>query len=266
MTTTQIQKPKVKLSVSTKLLMIVSVTILIAATMALYFDHGSVKHKLIIGIIGLDAGLLYLGLVIMITITRRKKYPPSKQFFWKRMSFWISLSILTFSFFLIYATMIISAFLVSGAAVSIGGVLREVTIQQPNINFQGLNETDKSLALEMIREIYPPSLLKVQQSITFTTDISKFCNDCTGINIMNGENIQVLWTEGNGVRRPLDEIRTTICHELLHSVMYTDAVTHDILYGLADHACLADPIRGDTNGNTTAVGNINSSTVRLEET
>jgi len=98
------------------------------------------------------------------------------------------------------------------------------------INYDDLTPEETRIAENMISAI-KPEYLAHQRSITFTHNLSKFSNDedvetYAGYNYL-GHNY-ILWSDWE------TSMKITVCHELLHTFMWRDELTHEVVYDLGE--------------------------------
>lgn len=85
--------------------------------------------------------------------------------------------------------------------------------------------------LDDVKEIY---FMKNPQ-ILVVRNISNWCDDCAsntlGINIWDGKTNSIImeYTDGDF------ELKRILCHEILHSFMYRDEETHDVIKDIEDY-------------------------------
>lgn len=85
-----------------------------------------------------------------------------------------------------------------------------IKTSQFKIFYDGLNEIDKIKINEIIDEI-DPKYFSLVKNMTFTNNISKYCNNCIGININNGDRIYINYIDNKEI------LFDVVCHELLHT-------------------------------------------------
>ena len=104
------------------------------------------------------------------------------------------------------------------------------------IDFSDLNEDQIKIATKIVRSVKNQYLVK-QKSITFTNNLSNYYNSqeneeyegkLLGFNRLGGRNY-VLYRDNE------IQLRNTLCHELLHTYLMRDELSHDIVYDLSSY-------------------------------
>jgi len=101
-------------------------------------------------------------------------------------------------------------------------------LELSNITYDGLNEKEISFFEEVFSGINPIYLVE-QQKIIVVKNISKYCDDCSGINFGNGREIVILFRENE------NSLKVTISHEFMHTYLLKDGgdtPRHKIIYSL----------------------------------
>ncbi|MEM3075062.1 MAG: hypothetical protein QW727_03935 [Candidatus Pacearchaeota archaeon] len=103
-------------------------------------------------------------------------------------------------------------------------------IQNPKINLDGLNIDERIKVMNIINNI-KPYYLSSTTSITITKDMGKYDKDSN----LLGKNVKKLISRRHiyiAYDNDMDELKTSICHELLHNFMLRDEISHKITYDL----------------------------------
>jgi len=97
-----------------------------------------------------------------------------------------------------------------------------------DINVSELNEEEQEIAKDLIGGL-DGRYLKLQRSIRFTRNLSQYRNmtkPLLGFNRKKGEIYIKYTTRGN-------EMERTLCHELLHTYIFSNNETHEVVKDLA---------------------------------
>lgn len=102
-----------------------------------------------------------------------------------------------------------------------------------NVTFNEMTKEQIKETEKLISEIKPIYLTR-QKSITFTSNLSHYGVDTekNGYEVLgyNG-NRKIIILYSNNTR----QFRETICHELLHSYLYYDDLSHEVIYDLQEY-------------------------------
>ena len=104
------------------------------------------------------------------------------------------------------------------------GYSNEQVIALTNITYEGLTKSERMELYSILREI-KPIYFEETESITFTKNLSKYCDTCGGQN-WRGDIVV-----GYSTNTPY--LRRTICHELLHNFFISNKRSHIILSDVA---------------------------------
>lgn len=96
----------------------------------------------------------------------------------------------------------------------------------PEIKFEGMNQLEIDNAYEILFKV-KTSYYNSQKSILFTKNISKYCDDCVGMN--QRKNIIVEYYADEATTKLI------LCHEMLHTVLSFGSMKESFVEDLDDY-------------------------------
>ncbi len=102
---------------------------------------------------------------------------------------------------------------------------------ETSVDLHELSESEQKVAMRILMDI-KPAYLKAQKNITFTKDIQgRYGKEIPVIGGFNrGGQLFVKWYP-----KDIIGMKKILCHEMLHSYMYPDDTTHNVLFDVEDY-------------------------------
>lgn len=140
----------------------------------------------------------------------------------------VYLKLISFSFFVLTLSLTIlslNGILTDSASLYSGqshlDIPSELTITYENLTAQEITRANEAVGS------LSPKFLLLQSNLAFVRDISPYCDNCSGVNMNNGQNIYVEMQDNPIL------LKYILCHELLHT--YLTTIDHDLEEELVAH-------------------------------
>jgi len=96
------------------------------------------------------------------------------------------------------------------------------------IKYEDIDENEQK-RINLLFNTIKPEYLEKRNNFIVTKNMKKYCNDCSGLNINNSEQIIIKYDDDDYV------LKDTITHEILHGfIIGEDEASHKLIYEVSE--------------------------------